>query len=84
MKALLALCVIAAAAGGSLAISPARAEMVFRYCMTGTPNMGQDCIYNRWEECQAAASGGIGFCRENPAYTAQAQIRPLAPPATRR
>jgi hypothetical protein len=73
MKALLALFILAAGAGGYATMSPARAEMVFRYCMTGTPNMGMDCIYNSLQQCQAAASGGIGFCHENPAYTAQAR-----------
>ncbi len=57
-------------------------EMIFRYCMIGTPNMGRDCTFNSLQQCQATASAGVGFCQENPAYTASA--RQVAPQPKRR
>jgi hypothetical protein len=82
MKALLGLLVLAAGVGGSSAMSQAKAQTQFRYCMIGTPNMGMDCTFSTLQQCQATASGGIGFCQENPAYVAQARQMPR--PATRR
>jgi Protein of unknown function (DUF3551) len=79
MKLSQALLIAAFGGSGLMAIAPARAEMVFRYCMIGTPNMGRDCTFTTLQQCQATAAGGIGFCQENPAYTAQARqtIRPV-------
>lgn len=68
---------------GSLSVSHVRAEMPpFRYCMIGTPNMGRDCTFNNLEQCRMTASGGIGFCTENPAYTARTKPD-VAPPRRR-
>lgn len=68
---------------GALSIHGARAEMPpFRYCMIGTPNMGMDCTFNNLEQCRMTASGGIGFCTENPAYTARNKPE-VAPPRRR-
>lgn len=62
---------------GALAVHGVRAEMPpFRYCMIGTPNMGMDCTFNNLEQCRMTASGGIGFCTENPAYTARNKPAP--------
>ena len=79
MKLLQALLVAAFGCGGLIAFTPARAEMIFRYCMVGTPNMGKYCTYNTLQQCQATAAGGVGFCQENPAYvvaTRQAAPQP--------
>lgn len=77
MKLLQALFVLAAGHGGLLALSSAGAEPIYRYCMIGTPNMGRDCTHSTLQQCQVAASAGVGFCQENPAYTASArQIEP--------
>lgn len=71
MRILLLLAAVLGALG-ALAVHGARAEMPpFRYCMIGTPNMGMDCTFNNLEQCRMTASGGIGFCTENPAYTAR-------------
>ncbi|MDQ8730124.1 DUF3551 domain-containing protein [Bradyrhizobium sp. LHD-71] len=75
MKRLQAVLVLVAGFAGLLLISPASAEMPpFRYCMIGTPNMGRDCTYNSLQLCQVAASAGVGFCEENPAYTGSRQV----------
>ncbi|WP_081740343.1 DUF3551 domain-containing protein [Afipia sp. P52-10] len=74
-----------AAAFGAVVIPGARAEMPpFRYCMIGTPNMGTDCTFNNLEQCRMTASGGIGFCTDNPAYTARMRIKPDGAPPQRR
>ncbi len=68
---------------GALSVPDAKAEMPpFRYCMIGTPNMGMDCTFNNLEQCRMTASGGIGFCTENPAYTARNKPD-VAPPRRR-
>jgi hypothetical protein len=82
MKLLQVFLIVAAGCSAFFAVAPAHAEMVFRYCMIGTPNMGRDCTYNSLQQCQVAASAGVGFCQENPAYTASA--RQVVPPPKRR
>lgn len=77
MKLLQALALIAVA---GLAVSaPAKAEMIFRNCMVGTPNIGKSCTYNALQQCQIAASAGVGFCQENPAYTVATRQAAPAP-----
>jgi hypothetical protein len=73
MKLLQALLILGAGLGSLSMIAPARAEPSYRYCMTGTPNMGRDCTFTTLQQCQATASGGIGFCHENAAYVANAR-----------
>ena len=82
MKLLQALLIAAIGCSGLFAVTPARAEMIYRYCMIGTPNMGRDCTFSSLQQCQMTASAGVGFCQENPAYTASA--RQLAPQPKRR
>jgi hypothetical protein len=81
MKLLQALLIAAFGCSGLMAVAPARAEMIFRYCMVGTPNMGMDCTFSTLQQCQVAASAGVGFCQENSAYIVYA--RQAAKPATR-
>lgn len=83
MKNLAVLIVLVAGVCG-LAVSPASAQtqQPYRYCMIGTPNMGMDCTFPTLQQCQVAASAGVGFCQENSAYIANA--RPVPPPMTRR
>ena len=77
MKLLQALLAAGACLGGLSTVAPARAEPPYRYCMIGTPNMGRDCTFATLQQCQTAASAGVGFCQENPAYVANArQITP--------
>lgn len=71
MKLLLLL--VLAGGSGLLAVSQASGEPVYRYCMIGTPNMPRDCSFSTLEQCRMTASGGIGFCQENPAFTASAR-----------
>ena len=78
MKLLSAFLVLSAGVGGLLAISPASAEPIYRYCMIGTPNMGMDCSFNTLPQCMMTASGGIGFCQENSAYIVSRQSAPVA------
>jgi hypothetical protein len=78
MKLLPVFLVLGAAAGGLMTVAPVRAEPLYRYCMIGTPNMGRDCTYSTLQQCQAAASAGVGFCQESDAYVANArQLTPL-------
>lgn len=72
MKVLFAL-VLMAAACCFMTASTAGAQKIFRYCMIGTPNMGMDCTFDTLEQCRVVASAGVGFCQQNPAYTAQAR-----------
>jgi hypothetical protein len=83
MKLLSASLVLSASVGALLSVSSASAEMApFRYCMIGTPNMGRDCTFSTLQQCQLAASAGVGFCEENSAYIASA--RQVASPPKRR
>lgn len=82
MRPLQALLVVAAGFGGFVAIAPASAEPIYRYCMIGTPNMGMDCTFSTLQQCQVAASAGVGFCQENSVYIANA--RQIAPVPKRR
>lgn len=82
MRLVQTLAVLVAGIGGLLTTSEAGAEPVYRYCMIGTPNMPRDCTFSTLQQCRMTASGRIGFCQENPAFTASA--RQLAPAAKRR
>ncbi len=78
MKFLSASLVASAAVGGFLAISPASAEPIYRYCMIGTPNMFMDCTFSTLPQCMMSASAGMGFCQENSAYIVSRQNTPVA------
>jgi Protein of unknown function (DUF3551) len=45
--------------------TPARAEA--SVCLAGDDNEPQ-CIYSSLEQCQATASGGLGYCVTKPAF----------------
>jgi hypothetical protein len=80
MKPLSAVLVLGAGVGMLLSIAPASAQMApYRYCMIGTPNMGRDCTFSTLQQCQLAASAGVGFCQENSAYIANAKQLVPAP-----
>lgn len=79
MRVVQAFVILAAALGGLPTISSARAEMPpYPYCMIGTPNMGRDCTFSTLEQCRIAASAGVGFCQDNPAYTAARRAVPAS------
>jgi hypothetical protein len=83
MKLLSAMLALGAGVGVLLSVAPVSAEMApYRYCMIGTPNMGRDCTFATLQQCQLAASAGVGFCQENSAYIANA--RRLVPAPSRR
>jgi hypothetical protein len=72
MRLLQALVVVAAGSAG-LAMTPSRAEPLYRYCMVGTPNSYTTCTFNTLQQCQMTASAGAGFCIESNAYVASQQ-----------
>lgn len=82
MRFLQVLAILGAVLSGLWAVSPVSAEPIYRYCMIGTPEMGRSCTFSTLQQCQATASGGVGFCQENPAYAANA--RQAMPPLKRR
>ena len=85
MKRIQALAVLATVTGGLVGWSPlAQAEPVYRYCMIpGGPNLFQNCLFSTLQQCQVAASAGVGFCQENSLYTAARNAPPAVTPVTR-
>ena len=85
MKRIQTLALLATAAGGLVGWSAvAQAEPVYRYCMIPAgPNLFQNCLFKSLEECQVAASAGVGFCQENGRYTAARNTPPAVTPVTR-
>jgi hypothetical protein len=69
MKHLHVLTLMGAAMASLSAITSAKAEVIYQYCMIGTPNMPTDCLFSTLQQCQWSASAGAGFCVENPRYT---------------
>jgi hypothetical protein len=69
MKRVYVLTLMGAALAGLSAINPCRAEVIYQYCMIGSPSMATDCLYSTIQQCQMSASAGTGFCTENPRYT---------------
>ena len=53
---------------------PAAAQVAYQWCMQPSGLWGPDCSYSTIEQCRATAAA-VGFCYQNPAYTA-AQGRP--------
>jgi hypothetical protein len=86
MKRLHALTLAMTLLGGAItslsAVTTVQAEVIYRYCMIGTPNMGTDCLFSTMQQCQWSASAGAGFCVENPRYTVYG--RPNVPQSRRR
>jgi hypothetical protein len=56
--------------------TPARAAS-YPVCLAGGSNNALRCNYASFEECRASASGGLGYCVENPAsvFNAHASYR---------
>lgn len=44
-------------------------------CLAGGQNNANRCDYANLEQCQATASGGLGYCVPNPRYTSNAYAR---------
>jgi hypothetical protein len=53
----------------------AAATPIYPWCMQPNGLWGPDCYYATLEQCRAAASA-VGFCYQNPAYSAATQGRP--------
>ena len=51
--------------------TPAGAE-TYPVCLTGGTTDATLCDYANLAQCQATASGGLGYCVTNPAYTSNA------------
>jgi hypothetical protein len=51
--------------------TPASAES-YPICLAGGAADALRCDYANLEQCQATASGGLGYCVMNPAYTSNA------------
>jgi hypothetical protein len=60
-----------------LAVTPSKAEPLYRYCMIGTPNSYTSCTFNTLQQCQLTASAGAGFCIESNTYVASRQGAPI-------
>jgi hypothetical protein len=76
--ALLYLTVMVAIVSSTLLQRPApalAAAPIYPWCMQPSGRWGPDCYYATLEQCRAAASA-VGFCYQNPAYTAAAQRKP--------
>jgi hypothetical protein len=54
--------------------NPATSAMAASYpvCLTGGSNNALRCNYANFTECQASASGGLGYCVANPASVVDA------------
>jgi hypothetical protein len=67
-RSLIALATLLAAASIYGAATPARAE-TYPVCLAGGSANTVECDYANLAQCQATASGGLGYCITNPAYT---------------
>jgi hypothetical protein len=65
---LIALTALLALASVFIAAPPARAES-YPVCLAGGENNALQCEYSNLEQCRVTASGGLGYCVMNPAYT---------------
>ena len=72
--ALLGFAAIALAGVPEQTPASAQTAIVYRWCMQPSAPRGPDCLYATIEQCRASASA-VGFCYENPAFTASAQGR---------
>jgi hypothetical protein len=50
----------------------AAAETTYPVCLVGGNTDARQCDYANLAQCQATASGGLGYCVTNPAYTSNA------------
>ena len=44
----------------------------YPFCLAGGQNNAIQCDYANLEQCQATASGGLGYCVTNPGYPSDA------------
>lgn len=51
--------------------TPAVAQ-TYPVCLAGGPDNTRRCDFANLEQCQATASGGLGYCVTNPAYNPDA------------
>ena len=76
---ILSLTVLAAVAF-AVATSPsasAQTATVYPWCVLQSGPCSNDCSYATIEQCRATASGGVGTCYQNPAFTVASQGRPV-------
>jgi len=67
-RSLIALATLLAAASIYGAATTAHAE-TYPVCLAGGSADTVECDYANLAQCQATASGGLGYCITNPAYT---------------
>jgi len=66
---------LVAVAAGTLAGSPARAQVEYAWCAITSLNLGTPvCDYVTLEQCRASIVGGGGFCQPNARAASQAQM----------
>jgi Protein of unknown function (DUF3551) len=76
---ILSLTVLAAVAF-TVATSPsasAQTATVYPWCVLQNSTCSGDCSFTTIEQCRATASGGVGFCYQNPAFTVASQGKPV-------
>jgi len=58
-------------------LAPSAMAASYPVCLTGGSNNALRCNYANFTECQASASGGLGYCIANPAsaFDAHASYR---------
>jgi Protein of unknown function (DUF3551) len=80
MRIRVLLLTVLAAVALAVATSPsasAQTATVYPWCVLQNGACSSDCSYATIEQCRATASGGVGFCYQNPAFTVASQGRPV-------
>jgi Protein of unknown function (DUF3551) len=70
-RSFIALATLLTAASIYGAATPARAE-TYPVCLASNSSNALECDYENLAQCKATASGGLGYCTTNPAYTLSA------------
>jgi hypothetical protein len=70
-RSLIALATLLTAASIYGAATPASAE-TYPFCLAAGSANALECDYANLAQCRATASGGLGYCTTNPAYTLSA------------
>jgi hypothetical protein len=65
MRALVFAFALAAGAGFVALCKPAQAHD-YRYCLYEDNSEAGDCYYDTYAQCEASASGRVGYCNINP------------------
>jgi hypothetical protein len=81
MKIPVALLTIAAACALSPGIASAQGYPV---CLRGCDFGAGDCSYSTYAQCQASASGRVGWCDANPDYHPVSVVQPVGHPRVSR